>query len=202
MHKEILDKKQSELLNLIRKFKDEYYLVGGTAIALHLGHRKSIDFDLFTNTQINHDKIRKTIRENNIIDSVFVENSDELTLSVDQVKITFLSYPFAVVAQDKFEDYISLPSLDTLIAMKSYAIGRRAKFKDYVDIYFYLQNHDFAKLIETAKKIFDKEFNEKLFREQLAYFEDIDYSENVFYLINDCPTENQIKDFLRNIALM
>jgi len=47
MHKEILSEKQKELLPLIRQFSREYYLAGGTAVALHIGHRRSIDFDLF-----------------------------------------------------------------------------------------------------------------------------------------------------------
>ena len=54
MHSEILCEKQKELLPLIKQYKREYYLVGGTAIALHLGHRRSIDFDLFKATAINH----------------------------------------------------------------------------------------------------------------------------------------------------
>ena len=48
MHKEILTKEQVELLPLLKEFKGKFYLVGGTAIALHIGHRRSIDFDLFS----------------------------------------------------------------------------------------------------------------------------------------------------------
>jgi hypothetical protein len=47
MHKEILSENQLDLIPLVRQFIREYYLVGGTAIALHIGHRRSIDFDLF-----------------------------------------------------------------------------------------------------------------------------------------------------------
>jgi hypothetical protein len=47
MHLEILSKEQVELLPLVSQFKREFYLVGGTAIALHIGHRESIDFELF-----------------------------------------------------------------------------------------------------------------------------------------------------------
>jgi len=47
MYREILTQKQIELLPLIKSFKKEFYLVGGTAIALYIGHRRSIDFDLF-----------------------------------------------------------------------------------------------------------------------------------------------------------
>ena len=47
MHKEIFNPNQIQLLPLVKQFKKEFYLVGGTAIALHIGHRRSIDFDLF-----------------------------------------------------------------------------------------------------------------------------------------------------------
>jgi hypothetical protein len=56
MHKEILSEKQKELLPLIRQFSREYYLAGGTAVALHIGHRRSIDFDLFKFSSLNHKK--------------------------------------------------------------------------------------------------------------------------------------------------
>ena len=56
MHKEILNDSQLELLPAMKCFRREYYLVGGTAIALHLGHRRSIDFDMFKSSAINHKK--------------------------------------------------------------------------------------------------------------------------------------------------
>lgn len=54
MHDEILNVAQKKLLPLLAQFKREYYLVGGTAIALHIGHRRSVDFDMFKPTAINH----------------------------------------------------------------------------------------------------------------------------------------------------
>ena len=56
MHKEILNSNQLELLPVMEQFKREFYLVGGTAIALHIGHRRSIDFDLFKMSSLNHKK--------------------------------------------------------------------------------------------------------------------------------------------------
>ena len=55
-HKEILNGKQIELLPLIGEFKREYYIVGDTAIALYLGHRRSIDYDLFKYSALNRKK--------------------------------------------------------------------------------------------------------------------------------------------------
>lgn len=53
MHTEIFSSKQAELLPYIKDFQRTFYMVGGTAIALHLGHRRSIDFELFTDNQLN-----------------------------------------------------------------------------------------------------------------------------------------------------
>ena len=53
MYPDILSKEQKDLLPLMQQFKREFYLVGGTAIALHIGHRRSIDFDLFKFSKLN-----------------------------------------------------------------------------------------------------------------------------------------------------
>lgn len=75
-----------------------------------------------------------------------------------------------------------MPSLLTLAAMKAYALGMRAKWKDYVDLYFIMKDfHSLSEIIQQAEKIFGDEFNEKIFRTQLSYFKDINYSEEITY---------------------
>jgi len=61
MFKHILTANQLKLLPLVKEFLRDYYLVGGTAIALHLGHRRSIDFDLFTYGRLKKQSIKRTI---------------------------------------------------------------------------------------------------------------------------------------------
>ncbi len=56
MYLEILTKEQIELLPLLKTFKQEFFLVGGTAIALHIGHRRSVDFDLFKYNKLSKEK--------------------------------------------------------------------------------------------------------------------------------------------------
>ncbi len=183
MHKEILSKKQNNLLPLIKKFDKDFYLVGGTAIALHLGHRSSIDFDLFTKKDFDNLDIRKKIVSFSPVERVIIDRKGEYTAIVDGVKTTFLFYDFAISCKDKLESIIKLPDLLTLAAMKAYALCRRAKWKDYVDLYFILSNHyTLVEINKKAKQIFGAEFNEKIFREGLCYFKDIDYSEKVDYL--------------------
>ncbi len=61
MYKEIFSKNQLELLPFIKSLKSEFYLVGGNAIAFHIGHRRSIGFNLFKYNQLNHRNIIKKI---------------------------------------------------------------------------------------------------------------------------------------------
>ncbi len=201
MRKEILSENQIKLLPLIKTFATDFGLVGGTSIALHLGHRRSIDFDLFTDKDFSNEKIRAGIKRNHTIQSTLVDEPEELTLVVDDVKLTFYKYPFKINYSDKFEEIIKIPDLLTLAAMKTFALGRRAKWKDYVDIFFILENNTFEDITKKTKEIFGYEFNERLFREQLSYFEDIDYSEKVDYLEGREVSDAEIKQKLVEVSL-
>lgn len=184
LHKEILTKEQVGLLHLVRLFNKDFGLVGGTAIALHIGHRESIDFDLFSLDDFENDKIRKKIVKAKRIARIIRDETGQFTLEINTVKFTFFHYPFKIKFSKKLDDVIKIPDILTLGAMKAYALGRRPKWKDYVDLYFIIKDHHSVKEIsEKANKIFGKEFNEKLFRSQLCYFEDINinYQEKVIY---------------------
>ena len=183
MHKEILTKEQIEFLPLLKLFSKDFGLVGGTATALHIGHRRSIDFDLFTDKYFNNLTIQKKIKKNVKIDNILVNRLDELTFVIKGVKFTFFHYPYKINYSERLNNTIKFPDLLTLAAMKVFSLGHRAKWKDYVDLYFVMKNYyDIPKIIRKAEQIFSSEFNEKLFRVQLAYFKDIDYTEKVIYM--------------------
>lgn len=201
MHDEILDENQVKLLDLIHKFDAQFGLVGGTAIALHLGHRRSIDFDLFTLTNFDTEKVREIIRQDHVIQEILVDNPNELTVLVDGVKITFYKYPFKIDFNLSYNEVIKLPDLNTLGAMKAYALGKRAKWKDYVDLYFIFKTLSLVDISNKAKELFLGEFNEKLFREQLSFFEDVDYTEEIIYLDGFEIADKEIKNFLSNFSL-
>ena len=202
MHSEILTEEQQKLLPLIRSFSNDYYLVGGTAIALYIGHRRSIDFDLFTTQDIKRKNIRNLIDKSGFtVDNLLYEAFDQMHLVVNSVKITFFNFPHKIVHSMNFDGIIKIPTLLDLAAMKTYALGGRAKWKDYVDLYFILKDrYDLKELSARATEIFGAYFNEKLFREQLCFFDDIDYSEKVEY-IGDEINEEEIRKFLVDIAM-
>ena len=196
-HNAILNDKQVELLPLIGEFKREYYLVGGTALALFLGHRRSIDFDLFKFAPLNRKKNVEKIRQFGYEPLITWNVTDQINLVVNDVKLTFFQYPFQIKANNIFEGQIRIPELIDLAAMKAYALGRRSKWKDYVDLFFLLKEQfSFETISQRANAIFGNMFSDKLFRSQLSYFEDIDYTEEVNYMITNPPKEEEIKEFL------
>jgi len=100
------------------------------------------------------------------------------------------------------EGVFSMPSLLSLSAMKAFALGRRAKWKDYVDLYFMLNGYFSVKDITIeAKRIFGQLYSEKIFRGQLAYHKDINYTEPVEYMPGFEVAEQVIKDFLIDKSL-
>lgn len=201
MHKEILSKEQTELLPLVKQFWQEFYLVGGTAIALQIGHRRSIDFDLFKYSSIKPKRILSKVAESGFLYLVTRRVTEQLNLSINEVKFTFFEYPFNIEANISLEDILRMPSLIDLSAMKAYALGRRSKWKDYVDFYFLLKDHfTLIEISAQAEKIYGQLFSPKLFRAQLSYFEDINYMESIEFLVS-APSGNEIKDFLTDKAL-
>jgi hypothetical protein len=85
---------------------------------------------------------------------LLVSHDDEVTGLISGVKVTFLAYPFDIEASSDFDGYIKLPDLLTLASMKAYALGRRAKWKDYVDLYFLFHYFSLAEVSKKAKHIF------------------------------------------------
>ncbi len=200
MHLEILNNEQKELLPILSQFKREYYLVGGTAIALHIGHRESIDFDLFKEKDIRKKYVYTKLK--NLDYKVSFADYNQINMLSKGVKITFFSFPYQVPVNSKLNNFLKMPDLLTLGAMKAFALGRRSKWKDYLDLYFILKFHyPFNKVAQKAKEIFKDEFIEKQFIAQLGYFKGINYDEEVIFLIPNPPSEEEVKSFLTEISI-
>jgi len=183
MHTEILSREQAELLPFISAFKRGFYLVGGTAIALQLGHRQSIDFDLFTAAKVKGATLQRQVEQSGFSYKLLGASADQIHFVLNNVKVTFFSYPYPVEHPMTLSDVISMPSLLSLAAMKAFALGRRAKWKDYVDLHFLLRDHfTVTEISLEARRLFGDSFSDRLFRGQLAYHKDMDYSEKVDYM--------------------
>jgi len=155
LYKEILTKDQIELLPLVKKFIKNFGLVGGTAVALQIGHRQSIDFDFFSVKEFNNVKIKQIIIKSGWkINKVHKDEIDQFTFFINNVQLTFFHYPFKIEFSKHFENILRMSDLLTLAAMKVYALGRRVKWKDYVDLYFIINKyHSIEKIIKRSKAI-------------------------------------------------
>ncbi len=202
MYLGVLNPEQQKILPVLAVFKKQYYLVGGTAIALQIGHRFSIDFDLFTQKSVNHTTIQKRLLDQDVFFTLLFKNAEGIHLLSKGVKMTFFEFPFAIKHPVPVKEYLTMPTLLDLASMKAYALGRRSKWKDYVDMYFLLKDYySFEEISKQAEGIFGGAFSKKLFKTQLSYFEDVDYSEQVDFLPGFGVADDTIKGFLTDVGL-
>ena len=111
MHLEVLTERGRALFSQLNQVKG-FYLAGGTALALQIGHRQSFDFDLFSSEEISASllpRVKKVL--GSLAATTTVNNADELTLLADGVKITFLFYPFPVLSEFVLYEGVSLLSV-------------------------------------------------------------------------------------------
>ncbi|MCK5061516.1 nucleotidyl transferase AbiEii/AbiGii toxin family protein [Candidatus Parcubacteria bacterium] len=200
IHKEILTPEQIELLPMLKIMAKDFGLVGGTAIAFHLGHRRSIDFDLFSFAGFNNQAIKRRISRAATMGRVLVNRKGEFTFFTNNVKVTFFHFPYEINYKKNLDKVIKIPDLLTLAAMKAFALGQRAKWKDYADLYFIIKDHySVDEIIKQGKKLFKPEFNPKIFRTQLSYFGDVSYREKITYLpgfeVDDEIIKKQLIEF-------
>lgn len=201
MHAEVLMADQIGLLPVLKLFRKEFYLVGGTAIALQLGHRRSIDFDMFTLKPFGSKRVLNVLTKAGKKAHVTRRVSEQLNLVIDGVTLTFFEYPYAVEAAVS-DDVFRMPDLLSLAAMKAFALGRRSKWKDYVDLFFLLRDSfKLAEIERQAGTIFGDEFSAKLFRAQLSFHADIDYTETVDFMPGFAVDPETIRAFLVDRSL-
>ncbi len=199
LHKEILTEGQVQLLPVLKRFKDDFGLVGGTAIALQIGHRESIDFDLFTKDpeyDFKTSSLLNHFRRGALVGRVLRDRDEELTFNALNVQITFFHFPHRIPFTENVDTFIEMPTLLVLAAMKAYALGYRSKWKDYVDLFFLIRDyHSLPEIIAKTKELFP-EFNERLFRQQLPFFEDVSYKEAVVFKPGFEVSDEEIKKSL------
>jgi len=195
MHYESLSKETKRVWDKCSFLRDEFYLAGGTALALQIGHRISVDLDFFSPNPIKKTllaKVEERFESESV--SVLVNTKNELTLTVEGVKITFLHYPFILKYKTVDTNITPLASILDIASIKAYTIGRRRSFKDYVDLYF-IFSKEYATLdvvISDAKEKYGHAFNDRLFCEQLTSPEDLDDEAIIWLEKQKSKTEMQI----------
>lgn len=134
---ETLPKATQHRLELLgaKKITRAFYLAGGSALALHLGHRLSVDLDFFTPRPFDAPELARRLTEA----GKFVQEQrkkDTLLGTLDQVKVSFFRYSYSMIAKSEKTLNTAIASVPDIGAMKLEAIGTRGKKRDFIDLYF------------------------------------------------------------------
>jgi len=182
LHYEAIDSKTLELLKLLQKVPDfkNLRLVGGTSLSLQIGHRKSIDIDLFGT--INSDELEISKKLDQIGMVTKLKNSENINIYIiDGIKVDIVNYHYKWLDEPITEDELVLAKKKDIAAMKLAAITGRGTKKDFIDLYFLLHEYSLEEIFDfyTQKYHDGSTF---LVLKSLAYFNDADSEEDPFML--------------------
>jgi hypothetical protein len=159
----------------------QFSLVGGTALALYMGHRKSIDLDLFSHRIFDVNLLETHLYETYGFRNKVYEQKPKLLLSgfINDIKVDCVWNDSVQVKPAHSYDNIRMDSIDDIAAMKLKAILQSGKrLKDFVDIAFLSTKISLTAMLD----IFDKKYpstSKILAIKVLSYFDDIDFSTGV-----------------------
>lgn len=165
----------SEALELLKEIQDQpflkdFYLVGGTALALNFGHRVSVDLDFFTEKEFDTNLLVESAKENFPV-KILSQAKNSLTMDVRSVKTDFIRHNYSLLNPIQEKDGIKIASVEDLAAMKFNSTMNRGSKKDFYDIVELLIHFSMEDLIAFHSKKYD--FNSQLILlKSLVYFDD------------------------------
>ena len=164
-------------LRLLKKLQafslfSEMRLVGGTALALQLGHRNSVDLDFFGKMNFTREELERELKKHGLKATVKSESKLIKVTQIEDIKVDFVDYSsVAWLEQAALSDGLRLAGLKDIGAMKISAIAGRGRKKDFVDLFFLLQHFSLSQLIGYYKQKYDTNSIFHVIR-SLTYFED------------------------------
>ena len=184
LHYETVDEGTLGLLKQLQSLSilSEMRLVGGTSLALQIGHRKSIDIDLFGNLSAEYENLIDELKT--IGEVVPLKNSKNIhSLLINNIKVDIVNYEYEWLTNKITTENIQLATIEDIAAMKLNAIIGRGSKKDFIDLFFILKNYSLATIME----FYTKKYNDGstfLVLKSLTYFEDADMEEMPFMFNN------------------
>jgi hypothetical protein len=151
---------------------DRFYLAGGTALAIQLGHRESIDLDWFCPNDFSNQEIKFELSK---LGQLQITSEEEVTVNgtLDNVKVSFLRYRYDVTFPLIEMDGVKLADERDIAAMKIDAMSSRGSKKDFIDIYFLLRKYSLGELLGFfEKKYRGIDYNKLHILKSLVYFVD------------------------------
>jgi predicted nucleotidyltransferase component of viral defense system len=195
MFEKAIDSKTRQVLIKIRETQvlENFYLAGGTALSLILGHRKSIDLDFFSSSFPKFEILVAKLKTLN--PKVINQDKGTLDLYIDGVKVSFLEYKYPLVGDFLEFDQVKVASLEDIACMKLSAISSRGSKKDFIDLYFILQKFSLGELLDLFEKKFKGvDYQMSHILKSLVYFEEAEKQPDPEFLVD--VDWNEVKSFL------
>ena len=194
LHLSAIDTPTLELLKILMQVEAFHglRLAGGTSLALQLGHRKSIDLDLFGSVDFESLQLQQIFQENMKV--VSIKRSKNINIfAINDIKVDFVNYAYPWLEDPIIDHGIRLAGISDIAAMKLAAITGRGSRKDFVDLYYLLQKYSLSDLLKLYTKKYS-DGSEYMVVKSLVYFEDAEHDVDVEMLTN--ITWEQIKKHL------
>jgi predicted nucleotidyltransferase component of viral defense system len=200
MYEEVFHKKTKLVFGQIaeNKFINNFYLAGGTALALQFGHRKSIDLDWFSPKPFSTKKIKESLKKIGELE-VDSEQKDTLNCRLNGVKLSFFEYPYKVLFP--FIEYsgINVANFKDIACMKLDAISSRGSKKDFIDLYFLLKEISLDEILNLFdQKYKEIKYNKMHLLKSLTYFEEAE-EEPMPKMIKEVKWGNVKREIARRI---
>ncbi|MBP6611368.1 MAG: nucleotidyl transferase AbiEii/AbiGii toxin family protein [Paludibacter sp.] len=182
LHKQTVEPGTLSLLKELMQLPElsDFNLVGGTAISLKYGHRKSIDLDLFSFVKFDNleleQRLKAYFKDRFVYENVFSKWG--IFCYIDNVKVDIVYYPHALVETIEIVEGIRMLSDKDLIAMKVQAVLGRGKKKDFWDIAELLSKYTIQDFIDFHKQKFPSQMLGISVPTAITYFTDADDSED------------------------
>ena len=174
----------------------DFVLAGGTALALQIGHRLSVDLDFFAEESFSTEVLYQELVGAGFDPAVFQEERDTLTVSINETKISFSKYPYYFLEKIRSWKKIPVAGVVDIAAMKLVAIAQRGAKRDFVDLYFIAQDIPFFRIAENAVLRYGKNrINPVHIGKSLVYFADAESDPEPQYVGKRRPTWAAIKEF-------
>ena len=201
MCEQVISAKTKRLLESLDKIEiiKNFYLAGGTALALQLGHRKSIDLDLFSEKDFSTEELKTVLSQVGKL-KVYSEEERTLNANLNGVKISFLGYKYKMLFPlIKYGGNLKLADTRDIACMKIDAISSRGSKKDFVDLYFLLKKYPLKKILSLFdKKYKDIKYSQLHILKSLIYFQDAE-RDPLPVMLEDISWSKIKKELQRNV---
>lgn len=198
-HPSIIDHKTYLTLKTIfetEEIKKDFALAGGTALALQLKHRHSIDLDIFSPYPINPKNLQLTLSANPLLDFEFVNSNASMLFSfINTVKCDFIHEPSKLIRPFKEYDGINFFDVEDIAAMKMHTICGRGRKKDFFDLYVLIENFGWQNMLQWFGQKYDNSQFYFLWR-SINYFADADEDVDVAGLAPYTKSWDEIKELI------